>query len=235
MSWGHLPISISCFPSGARPIAMERVWNCNCARALLVAIAVLSCGAFASLLVGQPRTAKTKTRAGAEPFATFHLLDRQLSVLSQQSAALQKTVSAPQPANLKTARPAWRSAARQMDQTVATIEKLALRLRTRYRGKSFATRLFGRLRASAASVQSALKDVSSADSPARAGTAASEVDKRIVTLGLQYNAITGGYAALHCASGEWTCCEPARQGGSDRQMTESNLFLFQRNCNCVIF
>jgi hypothetical protein len=189
---------------------MERVWNHKCASLLVVSIALFSCGAFASMMMDHKLRA-SKTRAGAEPFATFHLLDRQLTVLGRQSAALQKTVSSPQLGNVKTARPAWRSAATRMGQTVAAIENLALRMRQRYRGKPFGTRLFGRLRARAASVQSALKVVRSADSPAHAGPAVSEVDKRIVVLGLQYNAITGGYAALHCAPGEWTCCEPKRQ------------------------
>lgn len=188
---------------------MERFWNRNRARALLVSIAIFTCGAFASMVMDQPRV--PKTHAGAEPFATFHLLDRQLSLLGQQSAALQKTVSSPQPGSAK-AGPPWRGATRQMGQTVAAINKLALRLKRRYRRKPFAARLFGRLQARAASVQSALKIVRLADDPIRARSAASEVDNRIVALGLQYNAITGGYAALHCAPREWTCCEPKRQG-----------------------
>ena len=192
---------------------MGGVWNRNCARVLLVCIALFICGAFASTLMEQRRTAKRV--AAAEPFATFHLLDRQLSVLGQQSAALQKAVRSPQAANAKTV-PAWRGAASHMSKTVVAIERLALRLRRRYRAKAFGKRLFGRLRAHAASVQSALKVVRSANSPARAGAAASEVDKRIVALGLQYNAITGGYAALQCAPGEWTCCEPKRQSGAAR-------------------
>jgi hypothetical protein len=189
---------------------MERVSNRNCARVLLVSIAIFTCDAFSSMVMDRPRV--PKTHADSEPFATFHLLDRQLSVLGQQSAALQKTVNSPQPGSAKTARPAWRSTAQKMSQTVAAIEKLALRMQRRYRRKQFATRLFGRLHARAASVQSALKIVRSADNPARARAAALEVDNRIVALGLQYNAITGGYAALHCAHGEWTCCEPKRQG-----------------------
>jgi hypothetical protein len=189
---------------------MERVWNRNCARALLVSIAIFTCDAFASREMDRPRV--SKTHAGAEPFATFHLLDRQLSVLGQQSATLQKTVGSLQPGSAKADRPTWRSAARKMSQTVTAIEKLALRLQRRYRGKPFGRRLFGRLHARAASVQSALRVVRSADNPARARAAAAEVDNRIVALGLQYNAITGGYAALHCARGEWTCCEPKRQG-----------------------
>jgi len=192
---------------------MKRVWNRNCVYVLLVFMALFLCGAFASRLMEQRRTAKRV--AAAEPFATFHLLDRQLSVLGQQSAALQKAVRSPQAANAKTV-PAWRGAASHMSKTVVAIERLALRLRRRYRGRPFGNRLFGRLRARAVSVQSALKVVRSADSPARAGAAASEVDKRIVALGLQYNAISGGYAALQCAPGEWTCCQPKRQSGAAR-------------------
>jgi hypothetical protein len=194
---------------------MERAWIRNCAGAFLVSIVFFSGGVFACMEMGHaPHGAKTrlsKKHAGAQPFATFHLLDRQLSVLGQQSAVLQKMVSAPQPGDLKTSPPAWRSTARQMDETARTIEKLALRLQRRYRGKPFGRRQFRRLRAGAASVQAALKTVRSADTPVRAATAASDVDKRIVALGLRYNAITAGYAALHCAPGEWTCCEPKKQ------------------------
>lgn len=187
---------------------MKSAWNSNYAYVLLVWLSVFSCGLYASTLMDRPRV--PTTHAGTEPFSTFHLLDRQLSLLGRQSAVLQKTVSSPQPGNLKVAK-TWRKPATDMDQTVNIIKKLAYSLQRRYRGKPFARRLFGRLSARAASVQSALRVVRSADSPVRASTAASEVDKRIVALGLQYNAITGGYAALHCAPGEWTCCEPKPQ------------------------
>jgi hypothetical protein len=188
---------------------MKRAWNSNYAYAFVVWLSVFSCGLYASTLMDRSRA--SKTHAGSEPFATFHLLDRQLSLLGRQSAVLQKTVSSPQPGNSKAAK-TWRKAATDMGQTVNRIQKLAHSLQRRYRGKPFARRLFGRLSARAASVQSVLRVVRSADSPVRASTAASKVDKRIVSLSLQYNAITGGYAALHCAPGEWTCCEPKRQG-----------------------
>lgn len=193
---------------------MSRLWNCNCGRALLVAIAVLSCG-FTSMLTAQARP--QKARAAAEPFATFHLLDRQLSELESQSAALRKTVDPPQTGNVNSARLARRKAVREMRQTLAKIRKMSLTLRRRYRRKAFAARLFRRLQARAASVEAGLKMLSSARTPDRAHTAASEVDKRIVTLGLQYNAITAGYAALSCAPGQWTCCEPKpkRKAGSE--------------------
>ena len=157
---------------------MKRAWNSNYAYALLVWLSVFSCGLYASTLMERSRA--SKTHAGSEPFATFHLLDRQLSLLGRQSAVLQKTVSSPQPGNLKAAK-TWRKAATDMGQTVNRIEKLAHNLQRRYRGKPFARRLFGRLSAHAASVQSALRVVRSADSPVRARTAASEVDKGIVS------------------------------------------------------
>jgi len=188
---------------------MKRAWNSNYAYAFVVWLSVFSCGLYASTLMDRSRA--SKTHAGSEPFATFHLLDRQLSLLGRQSAVLQKTVRSPQPGNSKAAK-TWRKAATDMGQTVNRIQKLAHSLQRRYRGKPFARRLFGRLSARAASVQSVLRVVRSADSPVRASTAASKVDKRIVSLSLQYNAITGGYAALHCAPSEWTCCEPKRQG-----------------------
>lgn len=185
---------------------MDPCWSRNFACALLAGALTLNGGAIA-----QQRHAPRR-QAGAEPFTTFHLLDRKLSALGGQSAALQKQVKSPHTGKVKNTRPQWQIQATQMGRTVTAIERLALRLRARYRGKAFATRLFGRLHARAAAVEKELRVVRSAGSAARAGAAASEVDKRIVELGLQYNAITGGYAALHCAPGEWTCCEPKRQG-----------------------
>lgn len=190
---------------------MSRLWNSHCSRALLVSTAVLSCG-FTSMLTAQARSPKAP--AAAEPFATFHLLDRQLSGLEVQSAALRKTVDSPQTGNVNSAGLARSKAVREMRQTLAKIRKMALSLRRRYRRKAFAARLFGRLQARAASVGAGLKMLNSARTPDRAHTAASEVDKRIVTLGLQYNAITAGYAALSCTPGQWTCCEPKTQGAA---------------------
>jgi hypothetical protein len=178
-------------------------------RALLVLMAIFSSGAAPSVTVRGPRAART--RAAAEPFATFHLLDRHLSLLSQQSAALQKRVDPSPRGSAKSTQPVSHSDTRRMGQTVAAIDKLALRLKRRYRRKPFAVRLFGRLHARAAAVKSSLRTLNSASTPARAASASSNLDKRIVALGLQYNAISGGYAALQCAPGEWTCCEPRRQ------------------------
>lgn len=182
----------------------------DCARALLVGIAVFICPLAFTLTRQQTRTPKKPS--GTEPFATFHVLDRQLTLLGNQSAALQKALSPPNPANVKTATPAWQTEARQMGQTVSKIEKLARRLQRRYRANRFAIRLFRRLQSRAASVQAALSVVRTGKTPADASTVASEVDKRIVALGLEYNAITAGYAALRCRPGEWTCCEPRQEG-----------------------
>src|ERR1700760_628994 len=99
MPWRQIPIPISDFPGGTRPIAMKRVPNGNCVCAILATIALLSCSAFAYMMIG-PRA--PKTRAGVEPFITFRLLDGQLSILDRQSAALQKTIDSPRPGNLKT-------------------------------------------------------------------------------------------------------------------------------------
>jgi hypothetical protein len=178
-------------------------------RALLVLTAIFTSGASTSMTVRDPPAART--HASAEPFATFHLLDRHLSVLGRQSAALQKGINPSQGASEKTAQPVWHGEAKRMRHTVASIDKLALRLKRRYRSKPFAVRLFGRLHMRTAAVKSSLRTLNSARTRARAAGASSDLDKRIVALDLQYNAISGGYAALQCAPGEWTCCEPRRQ------------------------
>lgn len=189
---------------------MQRNRHLSCLRVLLVSIVTVSCGAFPVMIVES-----AKRHTGAEPFTTFHRLDRQISVLGKQSAALQKTATAPQ-LDQRGADPPWHSLAGQMGHTATIIDRLTLSLKHRYRKHAFATRLFGRLHKRTVSLKSSLRAVRSADTPDRASAAAATVDKRIVALGLQYNAITAGYAALQCSPGEWTCCEPKRQEKAEK-------------------
>lgn len=201
------PFSISRggFPGGAPAIAMEGMWKNTC-RALLCAVII--CGASGSIST-HAQSHASKSRAGAEPFATFHLIDRRLSALGEESARLQQEIRSAR--NVKDSRPIWHKTAARMARNVVSIQEFALRLQRRYRNKAFAVRLFRRLRARAGSVASAVKIVRSTQSRARASSAALTVEKRITALGLQYNAITAGYAALQCAPGEWACCEPRPQ------------------------
>lgn len=180
------------------------------ARALLVFLAIVQSSIFAIMVVRGHAWA-SKSRVGGEPFATFRLLDRHLTVLSQQSAGLQKMLKSSPRHNSKAAT-AMRSTAANMRGTATAIQNLAVRLGRRYQSKPFGRLLFSRLRARAIAVKRVLSLVRSADTPVHARTAASKLDERIVELDMQYNAITAGYAALRCTPGEWTCCEPRRQG-----------------------
>ena len=155
-----------------------------------------------------------KSRGSDEPFATFHLIDRQISALQEQSSALKEKLAAPHSGNIA---PMLQLSTRQMRISVAGIEKLVLRLRTRYRNRPFAERLFRRLQTRADGVNSALRGVLKANKIAMAQKATREVDRRIVALSLQYAAVSGGYGALHCEAGESSCCEPKRsESGSHR-------------------
>src|SRR5689334_1463351 len=117
----QLPIPLRHFASSRSRINMEWIPHPRGIRVLLVSIFTISCGAFPLMIVESPRQHR------AEPFTTFHRLDRQISVLGKQSAALQKTATASQPEH-KGADPPWDSVARQMGHTATTIDKLALSL-----------------------------------------------------------------------------------------------------------
>jgi lipid-binding SYLF domain-containing protein len=155
-----------------------------------------------------------KSRGSDEPFATFHLIDRQMSALQEQSSALQKMLVARHDG--KTA-PMPQRSTRQMRTSVAAIEKLTLRLRARYHSRPYAQRLFRRLQTRADRVSSALRGVMKAGKNSTALAATREVDRRIVALSLQYAAVSGGYGALHCEAGESSCCEPKRSESGARQ------------------
>ena len=149
-----------------------------------------------------------------EPFTTFHLIDRQMSSLQEQSSALKEKLASPQERNLAGR---LQLSTTNMRTSLLRVEKLVLHLRTRYHKRPFTERLLRRLQTRADEVRFALRAVSRANDASTGQKAAREVDRRIIALSLQYAAISGGYGALHCEAGETSCCEPKKsEGGSHK-------------------
>ena len=154
--------------------------------------------------------APVNTRASDEPFATFHLMDQQMSALQEQSSALRAKLAALHVGKIA---PVLLSPTKQMRASAAGIERLTLRLRARYQRRPHAERLLRRLQACADELHTAVQRLSRTGTVAEARTAARVVDRRIVAITLQYAAVSGGYGALRCEVGESSCCEPKWSNG----------------------
>jgi hypothetical protein len=52
--------------------------------------------------------------------------------------------------------------------------------------------------------------VAEAQTRSAAESAAKRLDEGMVSLVVQFEAASGGYGAVRCSPGAWTCCEPKR-------------------------
>ncbi len=142
------------------------------------------------------------TSARTEPSYSFALLDKKLTLLSQEQLALTNGEARSR-----------RLPARSMERTVASIVQTAARLQFLYarRRQPFGARMFRLLRSRAESVHKAVNSLALADNSRARQTELRAVNSRILALVTQFQAVSGGYSALRCAPREWTCCSPKRR------------------------
>ena len=142
------------------------------------------------------------TSARTEPSYSFALLDKKLTLLSQEQLALTNAEARSR-----------RLPARSMERTVASIVQTAARLQFLYarRRQPFGARMFRLLRSRAEAVHKAVNSLAVADNSRARQTELRAVNSRILALVIQFQAVSGGYSALRCAPREWTCCSPKRR------------------------
>ncbi len=142
------------------------------------------------------------TSARTEPSYSFALLDKKLTLLSQEQLALTNGEARSR-----------RLPARSMERTVASIVQTAARLQFLYarRRQPFGARMFRLLRSRAEAVHKAVNSLALADNSRARQTELRAVNSRILALVIQFQAVSGGYSALRCAPREWTCCSPKRR------------------------
>ncbi len=142
------------------------------------------------------------TSARTEPSYSFALLDKKLTLLSQEQLALTNGEARSR-----------RLPARSMERTVASIVQTAARLQFLYarRRQPFGARMFRLLRSRAEAVHKAVNSLALADNSRARQTELRAVNSRILALVTQFQAVSGGYSALRCAPREWTCCSPKRR------------------------
>jgi len=177
--------------------------------------------AFSTTLAATPQPTQHNTKASSEePFRSFRMLDAKLSLLTLQQDALKAAFNPMQSGSGSIAAPSGRrtEAAKSMNLTAAGIGSIAGRLERLYEGRHqrFGIQTFRVIRIKAEEVQRDVSAVTKAQTGGALELAVKRLDERMVSLVVSFQAASGGYGAVRCSPGAWTCCEPKRS--KDPQM-----------------
>ena len=178
-------------------------------------MAWLTVAALSTPLVAAPRRIPHSSKAsGGEPFRSFRTLDAKLTLLAHQQEGLNVAFTAAQVDSRSKAadsRP-WTTASSNMNSTAAGIVLVAGGLERLYqrRHQPFGVQMFRTMRIKAQEVQRGVNAVAKAQTRSALDLATKSLDERIVSLVVQFQAASGGYGAVRCSPGAWTCCEPKR-------------------------
>ena len=149
-----------------------------------------------------------------EPFYSFRILDGKMTLLAHQQDVLKSAFNPGQTGSRSKARISRRPAraARRMNSTAAGIGRIAAELEGLYqaRHQPFGTQVFKVLRVRAEELQRGVNAVIKAQTRSAAEHATKSLDSRVLSLVVQFQAASGGYGAVRCSPGAWTCCEPKR-------------------------
>lgn len=155
---------------------------------------------------------QSTTAIEGEPFRSFRLLDAELTLLSNQQTALKAGLGEMGSPDSGRASGSVTAILTHMNSTTSGIERIAGRLERLYqtRHESFGVRIFRILRSRAQAVQHDVSSVRRARTQSDAGLAERKLDEHLVSLIIQFQAASGGYAATHCPPRARICCQPKR-------------------------
>jgi hypothetical protein len=135
-------------------------------------------------------------------FESFRVLDTQFTKLDTEFNDLQEGLAS---TTQKHAKRAWPRAAREMQRTTAQISRISYRMYSHSRRRQLRYRMFKLLHQRARLLRTRLAPIGRAPSRAVARRDSPKVQTAMLNLVLQYQAISGGYAAAHCDVGAWSC------------------------------
>jgi len=178
-------------------------------------IAWLAVAALSTTSVAAPKRTPHRSKAsGEEPFGSFRMLDVNLTLLAHQQEALNAALNPVHGGSRSEAANSGRrtTASSDMNSTAAGIVRVAGGLERLYqrRHQTFGVEMFRIMRIKAQEVQRAVNAVAKAQTRSALDLATKRLDERIVSLVVQFQAASGGYGAVRCSPGTWTCCEPKR-------------------------
>ena len=143
-------------------------------------------------------------------FEAFHQLDEHFTALDTQFHDLQHALNSGEPHT--PVKRDWQHAARNMRDSTAQIRRITYRAYRPYRAHhALAYRMFFRLHSRARVLQERLLVMSRARSKKVARREETNVAKAMLDLVLQYQAVSGGYAAATCNAGAWSCGVPKKE------------------------
>ncbi len=167
-----------------------------------------------TLVAATKRTPRSSKDSSGEPFRSFRTLDAKLTLLAHQQEALNVAFNPVQVDSRNKAADSRRrpTASSNMNSTAAGIVLVAGGLERLYqrRHQPFGVQMFRALRMRAEEVQRGVNAVAKAQTQGALDLAIKRLDERIVSLVVQFQAASGGYGAVRCSPGTWTCCEPKR-------------------------
>jgi hypothetical protein len=143
-------------------------------------------------------------------FDSFRALDAKFTTLDNQYHDLAKTI---EKRSSTKANRNWLRLLRQMRGTTAKISGLGYRLYAEERKsrRQFGSQMFLHLHRQAGMLRTRLTEANHASSNSERRRDSVRIQKAMLDLVLQYQAISGGYGALHCNAGAWSCGVPKRQ------------------------
>jgi hypothetical protein len=173
--------------------------------------------ALSTALVAASKQTPEKA-SSEEPFRSFRVLDDKLTLLTNQQNALKAALNPVESGSESTADPSGdrTKVCRSMNFTAAEIARIAGGLERLYKGRyqSFGVQMFRTMRIKAQGVRRDVNALAKAQTRSALDLATKRLDERIVSLVVQFQAASGGYGAVRCAPGSWTCCEPKRSKDS---------------------
>jgi len=183
-----------------------------------------------TLVAATKRTPPSSKASDEEPFRSFRVLDAKLTILAQQQDALNAALNLAYGGSRSKAADSRRrtTACSEMNSTAAGIILVAGRLESLYQSshQHFGVQVFRALRMRAKEVQRELSAVAKAQTRSTAESAAQKLDHGIVSLVVQFQAASGGYGAIRCSPGAWTCCQPKRS----KDLLQSEQFACMWEC-----
>lgn len=194
-------------PDPREPLRMNArsIWKCLIGLQLFL---------FASLLHAASPT-RSSTTPG-EPFTSFRVLDSQLSALDVQFHNIKS--DAEKIEKMRSARERRRAykqlrkskALREIRSTAASIRMStrALSSRERIRRSRYGRVAFRGLDRRAVAMKRSLRALATAKNATQTRARLEGISRSMIGLVLKYQAVSGGYGALRCGPGDWTCCHP---------------------------
>lgn len=153
-----------------------------------------------------------KHKHSNEPFDSFRTIDDKLTSLNRQLQTLKNSVEAlpKAPAAQNGSSRPWRAPTLKMQTSAKAILSRSRKLQRLYRRRKqrFGVKSFKILSERAAALLTSLRAISKAHALEQARRGVSDLDGRVLSLILEYQAISGGYGGLRCRSGAYACCEP---------------------------